>query len=124
MAVRLLFEMANFRMSDTGLPVNIWIDESGSSQSNKHSIPRIKFQNNYSEKADRNSLIPISIDNAPKILSGVSKIKSKDLNIIKRFIKLNIKELLDHWNGDISTIQLYSKLKLPINCDLYNERMR
>ena len=111
MAVRLLFEMANFRMSDTGLPVNIWINESGSSRSNKHSIPRIKFQNNYSEKADRSSLIPISIDNAPKILSGVPKIKSKDLNIVKHFIKLNVKELLNHWNGDISKISKKNIMK-------------
>lgn len=114
-----LFEMANLRISDTGLPVNIWLDEAGVQRNVQHAAPRLKFQNNYSEKADPNNLIPISISTHPQVLAGTVRIKNKDLNTIKTFIILNESLLKEHWNGDISTIKMYSQLLLPTNCDQY-----
>lgn len=42
--------MANRRKWQTGLPVNIWIDENGSYRKGGHG-KRIKFQLNYGEKS-------------------------------------------------------------------------
>lgn len=114
-----MFELAVLHISDTELPVNIWLDEFGVQRNMQYAAPRLKFQNNYSEKADSHSLIPISISSHPEVLAGTVRIKNKDLNTIKTFIILNEALLKEHWNGDISTIKMYSQLLLPTNCDQY-----
>ena len=113
------YEMANIFSEESGLPVNIWIDELGKYRSNKHSLPRLKIQNDYGKKPNRNKLIPISIEKEPKVLSGTLKLKSKDFKIIQRFIQLNLDILIKHWNGDIGTQTLMIHLKTPNNSDLF-----
>ena len=44
-----LIEMSMFRKVDTKLPANLWIDEDGE-RNPKHSLSRLKFQNNTSDK--------------------------------------------------------------------------
>jgi hypothetical protein len=45
-----LNEIANIIKNDSGLPVNIWVDDLGVDRLNKHSPDRIKFQNNKSNR--------------------------------------------------------------------------
>ena len=97
-------EMANLRPSDTGLPVFIWVDEMGGYRKTKHSIPRLKI----AIDDPSNQVAVLSISPTPKVLEG--DIKS-GLDEIKKWITLNHALLMKHWDGNISTAELFKKLK-------------
>lgn len=106
-----LEEMSKISKRDYNLPVNIWIDEEGIDRKVEHNIPRIKVQNNYSDKTTQNDFISVSINSNPQILAGTLKIKQKDLNKIFEFIKLNYSTLMDRWNNKITTKEMFYSLK-------------
>lgn len=108
---QLLMEFANLRKDETGLPVNIWIDELGADRQNKHYRPRIKFQNDYGDRINLSNMTPISIDQNPEIIEGKCEIKKKDLKEIINFILDNQNVLMKHWNREIGTMQLFNQLK-------------
>lgn len=62
-----LFEMANFRQSETGLNRIIWV--SPRSGREKHSA-RIKVQNTTSNKVNPNNWVSVSISGRPKSGGG------------------------------------------------------
>ena len=103
----ILMEMSNLRKRDTGLDVNIWLDDEGCYRDVKHNVPRIKFQNNNSDRISKSDLIPISISDNPQILKRkvTLSIDSKQLNKIKEFIVNNKEALLRHWNGAITFLE-------------------
>jgi hypothetical protein len=88
-----LNEMANILKRDSGLPVNIWVDNSGKDRLNKHSPDRIKFQNNKANKIQPDALIPISVHNNMVVFGNEHEIKisSYNLDLIRMFIEANIK---------------------------------
>ena len=107
-----LEEMSSIRKRDYNLPVNIWIDDIGSERKTKHNIPRIKVQNDYSDTLNSRNLFSLSIEKNPKILAGeYDGIKSKDIKIIKDFVKLNEESLMKYWNQEIGLRELLSQLK-------------
>lgn len=106
-----LEEMSKISKRDYNLPVNIWIDEEGIDRKVEHNIPRLKVQNNYSDRTTQNDFISVSIDNNPQILAGTLKIKQKDLNKVFEFIKLNYSVLMDRWNNKITTKEMFYNLK-------------
>ena len=78
-----LFEMGNFRKSKTKLPVNIWIDNQGSST--KHSPHRIKFQINTVDKIQKENFAVMTLDDDPIIIfngkkTPLSKWKGKSID--------------------------------------------
>jgi hypothetical protein len=87
-----LNEMANILKRDSGLPVNIWVDNSGKDRLNKHSPDRIKFQNNKGNSVQPNTLIPISVHDSMVVFSDDNNIKitSHELSLIRKFIEVNI----------------------------------
>ena len=98
-----LYEMSNLFPNRTGLKYTIWILTKSGRE--KHG-PRIKvFNKDWS--------ISVSIDNNPEIKDqkGKVNIKNKDLKDIYKFILLNKKTLLDHWNGKIDSADLSEKLE-------------
>lgn len=106
-----LIEMANLAKRRTKLPVNVWVDEVGSNRNVPHDEPRLKIQNDYSERANEN-LIPISIsDIEPKVLEGKLEIDKKDFQIIQKWIIKNYNDLINHWNGEIDTDDLKDILR-------------
>jgi len=109
----ILMEMSNLRKSDTGLDENIWLYDDGCYRNVKHNVPRIKFQNDNSDRINKSNLIPISISDTPQILKkNVSlNIDSKELNRLKEFIILNKEALLKHWNNEISFLQFGQLMK-------------
>lgn len=60
------------------------------------------------------SFVGITISNDPKILDGDSEKYQDSLESIIKFIVLNQKVLLKHWNLEYSTTQLAQKLVFEI----------
>ena len=102
-------EMANFRGSTFNLPVNIWIDGPREMKHGK----RIKVQNNYSTNFMVGDLISLTIEDNPRLGKTAKKvqIKTKDIEIIKRWIVENKQVLLRYSNGELSTEELIQLLK-------------
>ena len=107
-----LFEMANFQPEDSGLPYAIWFDDSGKFRNNTHFIPHVKII------MDSGYMIPVSIEEEPKILlkavqlAKVAKeFKGKKRKGMLEFISLNHLIILQHWNGEITTKTLFNNLQ-------------
>ena len=103
----ILFEMTNLRKKYTGLPANIWIDDMADARNTKHNVPRIKFQNNTSDKVT-DDLIPLSIDKEnPQILTKHLSVKlsKEELNLIKKFVIINYDLLIRHWLQEIDSFE-------------------
>jgi hypothetical protein len=92
-----LEEMAGLRKSDSGLPVNLWLDDSGAYIRGKHA-KRIKFQGDYGNKANAGNMFSMTISkDDPQIpVKQLPKLRlsSKDIEAIKAFVKNNA-DLLD-----------------------------
>ena len=89
-----LWEMATLRKFRSGLPVNIWVDDSLHYKKAGHGR-RIKFQGDKGDSPNTLDMIPMTIADEPKIVGykGEVKLSSSDINKIKSFIILN-KDLL------------------------------
>ena len=112
----MLLEMANISQSTTGLDVIVWLQTNNTQLTGKHNLPRIKFQNNTETRAQIHELIPISISDNPKILlnnNDLNKIKisQAQINGVKQWIVQNKEILIDYWQEQITTDELFQKLK-------------
>ena len=112
----MLLEMANISQSTTGLDVIVWVQTNNTQSTGQHNLPRIKFQNNTATKVQTNELIPISISDNPKILlknNDLNKIKisQAQINGVKQWIVKNQEILIDYWKENITTDELFQKLK-------------
>lgn len=117
-----LCEMANMFKQETGLPVNIWIDDGGYWLSAGHKEPRIKFQNNYANNTQINARVPLIISDEPIIPESVKnvtnvEISEKDLNTINNFIK-RYKKLLIKVGNPEDNIHTQSYLIKALGKDL------
>ena len=88
-----LMEMSVLRKHETGLPVNIWVDEGQTYKLGGH-WKRIKFQDDKADHPDSNSMIPMSISENPKVNVKNYKLPEQDINLIKQFVKINLDILL------------------------------
>ena len=106
-----LFEMANLRKTETGLPVNIYVS-SGGAIKGRHG-PRIKVMYKSSDKFDINSTVSVLLkkDIDEDDVIGYDKLDSNIFNAIKQYLNLNYDCLLEYWKDDISTMELMNKLK-------------
>ena len=112
----MLLEMANISQNTTGLDVIIWVQTNNTQSTGKHNLPRIKFQNNMETRVQTHELIPISISDNPKILlnnNDLNKIKisQAQINGLKQWIVQNKEILIDYWEENITTDELFQKLK-------------
>ena len=99
-----MYEMANLRPSDTGLPFFVWIDEMGGYRKAGHHIPRLKIA-----KGSPDTFVAVvSIASDPKLLEG--ELEGKETKKLKQWINQNLEILIAHWNGDISTVELGRKI--------------
>ena len=104
-----IMEMANYTVPE--LPYGIWFDEQGKTRINTHNIPRVKIM------MSNNDMIPVSVENVPQILlkgtqlAKAEKIlKGKSKAKMFKFISKNSDLILKHWEGDITTVQLFTSL--------------
>lgn len=105
-----MWEMANLKPEETGLPVIVYVSDKGNSQHG----PRIKVQNDYSSKVT-NDWFSITIETNAKVPNSQShikiKVKDKDLVKVKQWISLNKDLLLKYWNGAITTTTFIKEFK-------------
>lgn len=86
-----LIEMSTLRKKDSGLPVNIWIDDSIAYKRGRHS-KRIKFQTDRGEKPNtRGKASSMTLDGkvVEKTLPVKLEISSKDIEQIRNFVLNN-----------------------------------
>jgi len=94
--INYLFEMSRLLSFRTGLPFDIWVDEGDRNRHGK----RIKFPKTKSDKDSRN-WVPMTISKNPeipdsalkKLKPGEIKLTSKEIELLKRFIVLNLEPL-------------------------------
>jgi hypothetical protein len=83
-------EMATLRKSDSGLPVNLYLDDVGSWSKSGH-WKRIKFQANKNNSANTRTMVPMSISDDPQILIKNPRLSlsAKDVEKVKNFVRAN-----------------------------------
>jgi hypothetical protein len=99
-------EMATLRKSDSGLPANLYLDDTGSWSKSGH-WKRIKFQPNTGDRPIPRDMVPMSIDDNPKVLVKNIKIElnTKQLDQIKTFVRINKELLLQLADAEISILE-------------------
>jgi hypothetical protein len=104
-------EMATLRKSDSGLPANLYLDDTGSWSKSGH-WKRIKFQPNTGDRPVTRDMVPMSIDDSPKILVKNIKValNAKQLEQIKAFVRANKDLLLQLANAEISILEFGRKM--------------
>ena len=91
---------SSLRKKRTGLPVNIYVDDSGTWKKMRHAN-RIKIQCNKGDHPNAHGMIPMSIDDNPRILVDNPKMElsASDVNAVKKFVIAN-KDLLIRLGSD------------------------
>ena len=109
-----LEEMAGFRKEDSGLPVNLWLDDSSRYKRSGH-WKRIKFQNDHGNKLVSDNLLSMTLSPDPKIPEGeLSRLKlpTRDVNRLKQFVKDNFDLLSKLADQDITFVTFLKQVKL------------
>ena len=105
------FEMACLRKSKTGLPVNIYVDDSSAWKETEFANC-IKFQKDKGDTPVVQDLIAMSIEEAPKILapSPDMELSPSDINAVKRFVIENKVLLEKLGNTEIDIEDFFRKM--------------
>ena len=106
-----LEEMATLRKSRSGLPVNLWLDDSMAYKRSGHAY-RIKFQPDKGERPITRSMVPMTIEDDPKIMGNNPKINlsNDDINKVKAFVIANKNLLLALSDMKIDFIDFVAKM--------------
>jgi len=100
----LLYEMARFDKEVSGLPMIVWVAPNDGTNTGQHNAPRLKFQDNTSNRVSARGLVPISIDSTNPIIlvkNYKTNLPSKDIVKLKQWIIQNYNILLRYWNGEV-----------------------
>lgn len=97
------YEMgATLHKKDTGLPVNIWIDDMAWKQTGHWK--RIKFQPDKGDRSDTRTFIPMSIEEEPQIkVKKKISINSQEIEQIRQFVRIN-RDILEKYADQQITI--------------------
>jgi hypothetical protein len=88
-----LLEMSKLTARETGLPVDVWIDEGRTFTKSGHGR-RIKFQGDRGDPNTRN-WVPMTIEAEPRIPveNAHYDLSAKELDCVKLFVKINLEAL-------------------------------
>lgn len=87
------FDMANLRPDRTGLPFVVFISQKGGA---RHDV-RVKLAR--LAKVRPSDMITVAVRPAPRIVRG--RISAREFDLVKRWIELNERALVDYWHGVI-----------------------
>ena len=79
--------MATLRKSETGLPVNIWIDDGMEYTGSGHG-KRIKFQPDKGDRPKTRTFATMTVSDNPEVI-GEHELSSKEIQQLKDFILRN-----------------------------------
>jgi len=82
-----IFGMATLRKADTGLPVNIYVDDSLDYVGGGHG-KRIKFQPDRGNRPLTRTFVTMTIADEPRVIGG-HELSSKEIQQIKGFVLRN-----------------------------------
>lgn len=107
-----LGEMATLRKNRSGLPVNLYLDDAQSYKKGGH-WKRIKFQADKGNSPNTRDMIPMSIEDEPRIMAGASytKLSSADIEKVRNFVKANKELLLKLADFEIDFPEFVQKMK-------------
>ena len=105
-----LMYMANFKKHQSGLPVNVWLDEAQTYKKEGHGY-RIKFQINRQNQWTNKELATMTISDTPEVIGVEHKFSARVIKELEDFVIRN-KDLL---------IQLAD---MKIDFDTFRERMK
>jgi hypothetical protein len=99
-------EMATLRKNDSGLPANLYLDDTGSWSNSGH-WKRIKFQPDTGDRPVTRNMVPMSISDSPRVLVKNVKLAldAKQLDRIKAFVRANKDLLLQLADAKISILE-------------------
>ena len=97
-----LFLMVNVRGRTSGLPMNIWIGP------RVGHAARIKVQTNHRQRFDLSRLAVVGID-PPDLIEG--DLSTVDLDLVRQYIRINRRAILDHWAEKTDGVELALALK-------------
>jgi len=98
------FLMVNVRGRTSGLPMNIWIGPRGHA---RHAA-RIKVQTDHRRRFDLDRLAVVGID-PPDLIEG--DLSTVDLDLVRQYIRINRRAILDHWAEKTDGVELALALK-------------
>jgi len=105
-----LDEMSTLRKNRSGLPVNLWLDDSMLYKRGGHA-KRIKFQPDKGDRPTTRNMIPMSIEDDPKVMiNAKTSLSSTEINKIKLFVKMNKDALIDLSDMKIDFIDFVGKM--------------
>lgn len=109
---QLLTDLATLRKRETGLPVNIYVDDAGTYLNSGH-YKRIKFQKDYRERPLTRSFASMKLDRTlvTQTLRN-NKIIDKDIEKIQNFVQNNFQALEELADANIS-ISEFLKIMIP-----------
>ncbi len=113
-SVEPICDMARITKGCSGLTCLILVSPNFGNNTGKHNQPRIKFQNNTSDRFQKEFLIPISIDKKnPQVLVDYDTtiLGAKEINRIKQWIIKNYDVLIKYYNDEIYEEELFNNIK-------------
>ncbi|MBV8118374.1 MAG: hypothetical protein JO081_00355 [Alphaproteobacteria bacterium] len=87
------FDVANLRPERTGLPFVVFISQKGGA---RHDV-RIKL--GRAAKLHPSEMFTVAVRPRPRLIRG--RMSAQEFDMVRRWIKLNERVLIDYWNGDI-----------------------
>ena len=92
-AAQASFDMANLRPERTGLPFVVFISQKGGA---RHDV-RIKLAR--AAKVRPSEMLTVAVRPAPRLVRG--EMNSREFDLVKQWIELNLGVLIDYWDGTI-----------------------
>ena len=99
---KFLYEMANIRDKQTGIPnIILWAGQAPPG-AKRHS-PRVKVCSRPTSKVIPEDFFTLSIQEEPQIKEGECYLSTDQLQDVKDWISRNKEVLLKYWNGELYT---------------------
>jgi hypothetical protein len=108
------YDMAvNLRSTQTGLPKLVWVSTRTEEQG-----PRIKIGIDPIKAKGFDECATMTISEKPEVVGDIPKeITETDINVIRKWVLLNKDVLLEYWQDDISSTELFLKLRQLTDTD-------
>lgn len=97
--------MSNLRPARTGLPMVVWVQHG---EGVRHDV-RVKVAMTHGDRLNRENLAVVSVRPEPRLLHG--ELSRDDLDAVVRWIELNERAIIQHWDGETDTADLLDAIQ-------------